>query len=385
MQKRYISLDVLRGLTVACMVMVNNPGSYIHRYAPLCHSPWSGCTICDLVFPFFLFCAGVSMAFSLSKYNGFSKEAVRKIVRRGTLIFLLGLLLNLLPFVPIKPHDPSASFGENWIWWITHVRIFGVLQRIGLCYILGGLLALWLKKPARIAFGIVALTVGHWLILRFFGGYPGWDTLEGNISGPIDIAVIGENHVYKGYGIPFDPEGLLGVISGAGTLLLGLLAGKIIRSAGNGYESSTRIFVLSGVCLALGCIWNNFLPINKPLWTGSYVLYTGGWALFLLAFLIYCIDVKGWEKPFTPFKIMGMNPLALFVGIGIIYRVFGMIISWRDADGTSITPLRWYYSHCITPIFGDCEFASLLYALSLVLVMFLFGLLLYRKKIVIRL
>jgi len=350
------------------MVMVNNPGSAQYRYAPLKHSAWSGCTVCDLVFPFFLFCAGVAMAFSLARFTHFSAEGVKKVIRRGVSIFLVGLVLNLLPFFKLDS-----------------LRIFGVLQRIGMCYILGGLLALWLRKPAKVVVSIALLTVAHWLILRSFGTYPGWDTLEGNISGPIDIALVGENHVYKGYGIPFDPEGVLGVLSGTGTLLLGFLTGHIIRSAKSAVETCASIFAMSALCLALGCIWNNWLPINKPLWTGSYVLYTGGWALFVLAFLIYCIDVRGWSKPFTPFRIMGMNPLAIFVIVALFVKVFGRLISWTTVDGGTVTPLSWYYDNCIAAVFGECEFASLVYALSLVLLMFLVSLLLYRKKIVIRL
>lgn len=385
MQNRNLALDVLRGLTIATMVIVNNPGSYQYRYAPLCHSPWSGCTICDLVFPFFLFCAGVSMAFSLAKYTSFSADAVKKILRRGALIFLVGLFLNTFPFVPLAPHDPQASFGQNWIWWLQHIRIFGVLQRIALCFIVGGILILWLQKPRRIVCALAILTVGHWLILRFCGSFPGWDTLEGNISGPIDIATIGENHVYRGYGIPFDPEGLLGVLSGTGTAFLGYLAGRILRSAENADAATDSLFALSGLCLAIGCIWDIWLPINKPLWTGSYVFYAGGWALFVLAFLNYCIAVRGWEKMFIPFKIFGMNSMAIFVASGLFVRIFARIVHWSEGAGSVVTPLNWYYHNCMVTLFGDCEFASLMYAVSIMLLMFLLALFLYRRKIFIRL
>lgn len=385
MQNRNIALDVLRGLTIATMVIVNNPGSYQYRYAPLCHSAWSGCTICDLVFPFFLFCAGVSMAFSLARYDSFSGDGVKKVLRRGALIFLVGLFLNTFPFVPLAPHDPQATFGENWIWWIQHVRIFGVLQRIALCFIVGGILTLWLQKPRRIAISIVVLTVGHWLILRFCGDPTGWSTLEGNISGPIDVALIGENHVYKGYGIPFDPEGLLGVLSGTGTILLGYLAGHILRSAENASDATASLFALSALCLAVGCIWDNFLPINKPLWTGSYVAFAGGWAIFSLALLNYCIAIRGWERYFTPFKIFGMNSMVIFVTSGLFVRIFARIVHWTSADGSIVTPLSWYYDNCMAALFGDGEFASLVYAVSIMLLMFLLALFLYRRKIIIRL
>lgn len=385
MQKRYVSLDILRGLTIACMVMVNNPGSAAHRYDLLRHSPWSGCTVCDLVFPFFLFCAGVAMAFSLSGYTRLPSLGAKKVLRRGVLIFLVGLAMNMFPFVPVVPHDAQASFGENWLWWLQHVRIFGVLQRIGMCYIIGGLMVLFLKSPGKVAYGIAALLFVHWFILRHFGDGSAWATLDGNISGSIDIALVGENHVYHGYGIPFDPEGVLGALSGTGTLLIGYLAGNTIRSAKNAAETSATIFAASALCLALGCIWSIWLPINKPMWTGSYVLYSGGWALFVLALLIYCVDLRGFGRIFTPFRIMGTNPLAIYVIAGIFVRIFRSIVSWKNSDGVSVTPLNWYYDNCCAALFGDGRFASLVYALTLVGLMFLVGLFLYRRKIIIRL
>ncbi len=150
MKQRYLSLDVLRGITVTFMCIVNNPGSWGKIFAPLRHAPWVGCTPTDLVYPFFIFCAGCAMAFSFSKYDGFSKEAVMKVIRRGLGIFLVGFLINLYPFFPLEPHDASASFWQNYGYWLANKRIMGVLQRIGLSYLIAGLLALWLRKPAKI-------------------------------------------------------------------------------------------------------------------------------------------------------------------------------------------------------------------------------------------
>ena len=236
--QRYVALDVLRGMTVAGMILVNNPGSWSHIFPPLKHAAWIGCTPTDLVFPFFLFCVGVAMAFSFAKYgDALNKKSAWKLVKRGILIFLVGLGLNMFPFYPTSPHDAGWTFGQNWVYWLQHVRIFGVLQRIAMCYVLGGFLALLLKKPKRILWGIAGVTFLHWLILYVFGSDPGWSTLEGNISGKIDIALLGENHVYHGYGIPFDPEGLLGAISGAGTVLLGYFIGQMIRHTDNKTEA----------------------------------------------------------------------------------------------------------------------------------------------------
>lgn len=384
--QRYVALDVLRGMTVAGMILVNNPGSWSHVFPPLKHAPWTGCTPTDLVFPFFLFCVGVAMAFSFAKYgDALNRKSAWKLVKRGILIFLVGLGLNLFPFYPTSPHDAGWTFGQNWVYWIQHVRIFGVLQRIAMCYIIGGFLALWLKTPGKILTGLAAVTCLHWLILYLFGGDPGWSTLEGNISGKIDIALLGENHVYHGYGTAFDPEGLLGALSGAGTVLLGYLIGQMIRHTENKTEAVAKLYTTAAVCLALGCIWSIWLPISKPLWTGSYVLYAGGWATLCLAFFIWFIDVKGKERFFTPFKAMGMNPLFAFVMAGLTVKIFGRMIRWTSAGGKTFSPLSWFYKTCCAGIFGDNEYASLMYALCYVALFVGMAMWLYRKKIVIKL
>lgn len=384
--QRYVALDVLRGMTVAGMILVNNPGSWSHIFPPLRHAPWTGCTPTDLVFPFFLFCVGAAMAFSFAKYGDrLNGKSARKLVTRGILIFLVGLGLNLFPFYPTSPHDASWTFGQNWVYWLQHVRIFGVLQRIAMCYILGGFLALWLKTPKKILFGLAAVTCLHWLILRIFGTDPGWATLEGNISGKIDIALLGDNHVYHGYGTAFDPEGLLGAISGAGTVLLGYYIGLTIRSTASQIEAVAKLYTIAAVCLALSCVWSIWLPISKPLWTGSYVLYAGGWAILCLAFFIYFIDVKGKESLFTPFKAMGMNPLFAFVMAGLTVKIFGRMVHWTSASGSNVTPLSWFYRNCCVALFGNNEYASLMYALCYVALFVGMAMWLYRKKIIIKL
>lgn len=385
--QRYAALDVLRGMTVAGMICVNNPGSWSHIFAPLRHAPWTGCTPTDLVFPFFLFCVGVAMAFSFAKYGDtLNGGSARKLVKRGILIFLVGLGLNLFPFYPTSPHDPTWSFGQNWVYWLQHVRIFGVLQRIAMCYVLGGFLALWLKTPKKILFGIAAVTILHWVILMLFGTEPGWSTLEGNISGKIDIALLGDNHVYHGYGTAFDPEGLLGALSGAGTVLLGYFIGQLIRRTGTKIEVVAKLYTVAAICLAIACIWSIALPISKPLWTGSYVLYAGGWAILCLAFFIYFIDIKGKEKIFTPFKAMGMNPLFAFVMAGVFVKTFGRMIHWTTADGGSQNPLGWFYKNCCCSwLGGNNEFASLFYAICMVSLFLGMAMWLYRKKIIIKL
>lgn len=389
---RYVALDVLRGMTVAGMILVNNPGSWGKIFPPLRHAPWDGCTPTDLVFPFFLFVVGAAMAFSFAKYQeGLNRQSLAKLAKRSILIFLVGLALNAFPFYPTSM-NPDLSFGENYVNWLGRIRILGVLQRIALCYFVGGLLALWLKSPRRILWGMGTLMVLHPLLLRLFGG-PEWSTLEGNIAGPIDVAIFGDSHVYHGYGIAFDPEGLFGVISGSATVLLGYLIGSLIRSTTEKMEAVSKLYTIGLLCLAAGSVLNIWIPINKPLWSSSYVLYAGGWAIVMLAFFIYWIDIRGKEKIFTPFKALGMNPLFAFVMAGIFAKTFSRIIKWTamvpQEDGTLVEKTwnlsSWFYQNCCVSLFGNTEMASLMYALVYVAIFTAMAMFLYKKKIVIKL
>lgn len=399
---RYVALDVLRGMTVAGMILVNNPGSWGHIFPPLEHKPWTGCTPTDMVFPFFLYVVGAAMAFSFAKYNeSLSKESVKKLLKRGLLIFVVGLGLNAFPFYPTSP-DPTLTFGQNYMEYLHHIRIFGVLQRIAMCYVLGGIIALWLKKPKAIMLSMAILMSLHWLILYLIGdhtaplidGGAGAFSLAGQGSGAIDIALLGDNHVYHGYGIPFDPEGLLGALSGACTVLLGFLLGNLIRTHENKIDVVAKLYTIGLLCIGGGIVWGIFYPISKPLWTGTYVLYAGGWATIMLAFFIFFIDIKGKEKIFTPFKAMGMNPLFAFVMAGIITKVFGRIIKWHtmamNDDGyfqdKIISASGWFYDHvCIAIVGANNNVSSLLYALIYVAIFLGMAIWLYRKKIIIKL
>ena len=330
MKKRFVSLDVLRGLTVAFMCIVNNPGTWEHVFPPLRHASWTGCTPTDLVYPFFVFCMGCAMAFSFTKYEKVGPQAYLKVLKRGALIFLVGLALNLYPFFPTQPHDESWTFGQNYLWWLQHRRIFGVLQRIGLSYAIGGCLALWLKKPGKIMAAIATLCVVYTGILLLFGRDPGAFTLQGNVSMRIDRWLVGGNHCYHGYdGTDFDPEGLLGSMTGACTCLLGYLIGSMIirsqrrmsatwstepdavLSGGEPLEVTRiknspdrvalRISVYGACSLIIAMVLSIWIPICKPLWSASYVFYAGGWAMLALSFLMYVVDIKGHSKAFEPF------------------------------------------------------------------------------------
>ncbi len=390
---RYTALDVLRGMTIAGMILVNNPGTWSKIFSPLKHASWSGCTPTDLVFPFFLFIVGAALSFAFAKYNdALNSSSLKKIVKRAILIFLTGLALNAYPFYPTSP-DPNLSFGANYMDYLNHLRIFGVLQRIAFCYLIGGILALWLHSPKKIIGGMAVLMFLHWAILTIFAGEGGAFSIQNNIAGPIDVALVGETHVYHGFGIPFDPEGLLGALSGSATVLLGYLIGGVIRRSGQKIDAVGKLYTIGLICLALGVILNIFIPINKPLWTPSYVLYAGGWSTLMLAFFIYFIDIKGKEKLFFPFKALGLNPLFAFVMAGVFAKTLGRMIKWSTVaiqdDGTTknvvMTASRWFYENCCASLLGNNEWGSLMYALIYVAIFTAMAMYLYKKKIVIKL
>lgn len=399
---RYVALDVLRGMTVAGMILVNNPGTWGSIYPPLRHAAWAGCTPTDLVFPFFLFVVGAAMAFSFAKYSeGLNAASVKKLIKRGILIFLVGLGLNAFPFYPTSP-DPELTFWGNLADYWGHVRIVGVLQRIAMCYILGGLVALWLKSTKKIIISMGVLMGLHWLILFLIGdhsaplvnGAAGSFSLAGQNADVIDLAIFGESHIYKGFGIPFDPEGLLGALSGSCTVLLGYLIGNKIRNTESKIDVVAQLYTIGMLCLAGGLVWSLCYPIIKALWTGSYVLYAGGWSILMLAFFIYLIDVKGKEKIFTPFKALGMNPLFAFVMAGLFAKILGRMIKWTSmitlADGSvkekTWSVLSWFYNNVCVAIVGESnELSSLIYALVYVAVFTAMAMFLYKKKIVIKL
>lgn len=349
--KRFIPLDILRGLTVLLMIIVNNPGSWSSIYPPLMHSAWDGCTPTDLVFPFFLFCVGMAMAFSLAKYDGLCKGAMFRIFRRGILIFLLGLLLNAFPFNHFD-----------------RLRIFGVLQRIACCYVLGSLLVLWLKRPMRIRLCIVLLLAAYTAVLLIYGDTGAQFTLEGNVSARIDVALFGSAHVYHGFGIPFDPEGPLGILSATCNVLLGWLIGNRIRRnpKKDDARSIAQVFFIGIMALAFSKILSIWVPVNKPLWSASYVFYTVGWACVVLGTVMYMTEIKSWKKVFKPAVIFGSNAITAY----FLSELGAMLIGMAGWDHGSL---------CAT------QLTSLLYAVAYAAVIFCISLILYRHKIFIRL
>jgi predicted acyltransferase len=359
---RLMSLDVFRGMTIAFMIIVNTPGTWSHVFAPLRHAKWHGCTPTDLVFPSFLFIAGVAVYYSLKKYNfEFSGPSLFRILRRVALIFAAGLFLNIFP-----------HFDRDY----STLRILGVLQRIALAYGLGAIIVLLVKRN-YIWIVTVIILLGYWALLYFLGGSDPY-SLEGNLATRVDAAIMGTNHLYKGFGIPFDPEGLVSTIPAIGTVLLGFMAGNLIGTFGTSWKTVGYLAAIGAALVATGLVWGEYFPINKPLWTSSYVLYAGGIGMILLSLLFVIIDIwelRGWTGFFNTF---GTNPMFTYVLAGIWTKT---MLSVKIGEGTLY---NWIFTHLCSPLFAEQKIASLMFALMQVCLIWVFGYILYRRKIIIR-
>lgn len=325
--ERLVSLDVFRGLTIALMILVNNPGSWAHIYAPLEHSAWNGWTPTDLVFPFFLFIVGVAMTFSFSKMGEreMSKaEIYKKVITRTILLFVVSWCMGIFPLVrfePLRLYDFSS------------MRIMGVLQRIALCYLFASVIYLQSKKVRTIAFWGLGLIIFYWIIMMTIP-VPGYGagvlTKEGNLATYIDKMLM-PGHLWKP---GWDPEGLLSTIPAIGTVIIGILTGKLLRSNYSKNEKAVYMFFFGNILLVAGMITNAWFPINKGLWTSSYVLFTGGFAMEVLAMCYWLIDIKGYQKWAKPFVVYGMNAIAVFVLSGLLARLMYMIPLPDQLGGT---------------------------------------------------
>lgn len=364
---RLLSLDFFRGITVAAMVLVNNPGDWAHIYAPLEHAPWNGWTPTDLIFPFFLFIVGVSITFALDGAKGVGQRVIWKIVRRSATLFLLGFFLNFFPKFDI-----------------TTVRIPGVLQRIALVYLACSLI--FLKTTSRQQLYILCgLLIGYWLLMTVVP-VPGvgFANLEPttNLAAWIDRTIITPAHVYKVAKV-WDPEGLLSTLPAIGTGIIGMLTGTWLRSARPVAEKIAWLFAAGCLVTLGGLIWDGFFPINKVLWTSSYVLLAGGLAMLGLALCYWLIDVQNYRRGVLPFVAFGVNAITVFFLSGLIPRIMNLI-HIPQPDGTEIGSKEYLYRTFIAPPFDDPKNASLAGALTFVLIWF--GILwwMYRKNVIIK-
>ena len=376
---RLLSLDAFRGITIAAMILVNTPGSWAHVYAPLRHAEWHGWTPTDLIFPFFLFIVGVAMTFSIQTLIGvdFKSEIYKKVVKRSLILFLLGVLLNFYPFgIPFTSDGWSNFSFSSIIDTFLDIRIMGVLQRIALCYLFTSIMIIHLTRRDQFyaAFGLLAI---YAIAILLYGHL----TLEDNLARTIDLAIFSPANMYSVRGIPFDPEGLFSTIPAIVTTLSGVFVGNLLRGHLSPKEKATQLVLwgLAGILLGNGL--NILIPINKQLWTPSYVFLTSGWACLILALFYWLMDIKKtnlWAKPFIVF---GSNSLFLFFASGILVRtLFRIKIATEE---TTLSLYSWLYNSFFVPWAGELN-GSLFFAITWILLWLGVLWLFYVKKIFIK-
>lgn len=361
MKKRVVSVDIFRGLTIVLMILVNTPGTWSNVYAPLLHAEWHGYTPTDLVFPFFLFIVGTSIVFA---YQGKqpSKAVYRKIIIRTLKLLGLGLFLGAFTI--------NFPFINEW----EAIRLPGVLQRIGLVFFFTALL--FLHCNWRVLLGIcIAMLLGYWIWMGFIplmGEAPTFERAPNNWANYIDLNVLG-THMYKP---DYDPEGILSTIPAIATSLMGIFTGLVLRSV---RKDKVRMMIVMGAgLLLLGHLWNTVFPINKALWTSSYVLVTAGWANLFLALIYYLTDVKD-IKFGSIFRYAGANAITIYFLSSFVTKLFYLI---RVDDSNSVH--GWLFDTIYIQNFMSLEFSSMLYGLSVAGFYCLLAYLMYKKGIFIK-
>ena len=361
--ERIVSLDVFRGLTIAAMILVNNPGDWHHVYSPLAHAEWNGWTLADLVFPFFLFIVGVAIPLALGEAksrSGSGASPLSRIVRRSAILVGLGLLLNVF-----------TGFES-----LAMLRIPGVLQRIGLCYLAASLVYLYAGSRTHVV-ALVALLAGYWILLvdvPVSGQQPGVLDPDQNLVAAFDRRVLGEGHLFHH---TWDPEGLLSTLPAIATTLTGVLAGNWLRSRRPAPLAAGGLGAAGGIAAAAGALMALWMPINKSLWTSSYVVFTTGLALVLFGAVYWLVDVRGVRRPLMPLVVFGVNPIAVYVLSTVVAELF-------DQPLVGSQNLRGAISRVMRGALGSPEAASLGYAAAYVLAWLAVMSVLYRRKIFIK-
>lgn len=386
MKIRYRSLDVFRGATVCLMILVNNPGSWAHIYAPLAHAHWHGLTPTDLVFPFFLFAVGNAMAFVIPSLKEQGDTAFwKKILKRTVIIFGIGLFLNWYPFVRWQDGGIELIKWVNPLDDTKGVRIFGVLQRIAVCYFLASVIVYFLKPKAAYFTALLLLLI-YWTIC-VLGNPTDPFSLEGWVGTNIDKAILHIPHMYKGEGVPFDPEGLLSTIPAIVEVVLGYFVGVYIKNNATVvadqnaiYKTLTGLFVVGVALLMTGFCWDMVFPINKKIWTSSYTIYTVGLAITTISTMIYFIEVKGYKGfPLRFFEVFGKNPLFIFALSAFLPKTATL---FKSKDGTTFW--NYLYKNVFVHIPGDPKLGSLLFALCVIVFMWAICWWLDKKRIYIK-
>ena len=365
---RLVSLDVFRGLTIAAMILVNNPGSWSHVYGPLRHAEWHGWTFADMVFPFFLFIIGVAIvfAFNTKREMGATKRSLYlKAIRRTIVLFVLGLFLNGFPFFEL-----------------SSLRIPGVLQRIALCYLITAVIFLNSTWKGQLAWATGLLFV-YWAVMEWIpvpGVGAGMYEKGSNLAAYIDSIFL-EGHMWP-VTKTWDPEGIISTIPAISTTLFGVLTGHWLRSDKPPREKTVWLLIIGAAALFIGALWHIWLPINKSLWTSSYAVLMTGLALICLGIIYYFIDLRCWKMWIQPALVYGMNAITVFVLAGIVARLLD-VIKISVGEGNAISVKTWIYNKLLVPWLGDMN-ASLAYAIIFIIVMYLCMLILYKKKIFIK-
>ncbi|NQY47839.1 MAG: DUF1624 domain-containing protein [Colwellia sp.] len=355
---RYLALDAFRGITIALMILVNTPGTWSHVYAPLLHAEWHGATPTDLVFPFFLFIIGSAMFFSFKKSNfAASPEQFKRIIKRGFIMFFIGFMLNVIPF---------TTNIDDW-------RIMGVLQRIGIAYAVAACLVLILNRSGIFIVSAVIL-LAYWALLLSVGD--GALTIDGNIIRQLDLAVLGANHMYTMRGVAFEPEGLLSTIPAIVNMLLGFELTRYLTSIKDKKSSVIKLTLIGGLAIGFGALWSLVLPINKSLWTPSYVIYSTGFACLLLAAFIWLIDIMKQVKLAQPLLVYGTNPLFVYV---LSFLVVTLYFHINIGDSNMYA---WLYQQLSSVL--PAKLASFIFAFSHVALFWYVSLKLYQRKIFIK-
>lgn len=382
---RILALDILRGITIAGMILVNNPGSWSTVYAPLRHASWHGLTPTDLVFPFFMFIMGISTYVSMKKFNfEFSKALLAKIMKRTVVIFFIGLAIAWV-FLSIGTYYSLAEEGMNTgsrllkaITNFENIRILGVMQRLALTYCAAALIGM-LVKHRYIPYIIVGTLIGYFLILVFGDGFADEEN-TGSIVYIVDKAVLGISHMY-GKGKIVEPEGLLSTLPAIAHVLIGFCCGKYIVEIKDNHQRIEKLFIIGTIMTFAGFLLSYGCPINKKIWTPTFVLATCGLASLLLALLIWIIDIKGYKNWSRFFESFGVNPLFIYVFGSLLGGLTGAIRIPFNGETASLK--NAFMETLITPYF-EAYLGSFVYAILIVTISWLVGYILYKKRIYIK-
>lgn len=382
MKQRFYSLDVFRGATVCFMIMVNNPGTWAHIYPPLDHSEWHGLTPTDLVFPFFLFAVGNALSFVMPRLRS-GGDAIfwKKVIKRTLLIYGIGLFLTWWPF--LKWQDADLVF-KQWAYTDSKgnpqgIRILGVLARIALCYFFASVIIYYLKPKAAFVTGMLFLLL-YWVLCFSLGNPADPFSMTGWFGNDVDKSVLGIAHLYRGEGIPFDPEGIMSTLPAIVNVIFGYMVGDYIQKKGKNFEMLSGLFVAGIAMLITGFCWDMVFPINKKIWTSSFTIYTSGLATITIATMMYMIEFKNIKGGLARFfDVFGKNALFVFALSAFLPKGLALI---RLGDG--VNPWNWLYEKVLIHTPGAPENGSLLYAICVIIFMWAICYWMDKKKIYIK-